>query len=239
MSMKIAIIIERADTALGGAERSVLELAAALTGLGLVVDILAAKGQVDGGKVRVLCPRTPGKRVSYFVFEKALKTHLVENSYDIVHSVLPFRFADVYQPRGGTYAESIVRNGASYQNSFVKSYKRLTAFTNTRRSILLRAERKLARQAEGPVIVAISPYVAEQFRRHYDTDSRRIVLIPNGVRTDEPVDQEKGPVCLDYRLRNRERARGGLGFTGTPRGQERIESLITGVSERVETEAEP
>jgi hypothetical protein len=43
MKKKIAIIIERANIALGGAERSVFELAAALKAHGLEVDILAAR----------------------------------------------------------------------------------------------------------------------------------------------------------------------------------------------------
>jgi UDP-glucose:(heptosyl)LPS alpha-1,3-glucosyltransferase len=205
MSKKIAIIIERADTALGGAERSVLELATALSALGLQVDMLAAKGQANGRKVHVLCPESPGRRVNYFVFEKALRKHLAENDYEIVHSVLPFDFADVYQPRGGTYAESILRNAASYRNGFLESYKRLTAFTNLRRGILLRAERKLARRAGGPAIVAISQYVAEQFKRHYDTDSQRIVVIRNGVKTDEPIDPEEAG-----RLRSRITAESGI-----------------------------
>ena len=43
MKKKIAIIIERATVELGGAERSVFELAEALRDVGLEVDILAAK----------------------------------------------------------------------------------------------------------------------------------------------------------------------------------------------------
>jgi len=104
MKRKIAIIIERANVALGGAERSVLELAGALSGLGLGVDILAATGRTDANNVHVLCRNKARERVRYFLFEQALKKHLAETKYDIIHSVLPFEFADVYQPRGGTYA---------------------------------------------------------------------------------------------------------------------------------------
>ncbi|MHC4369338.1 MAG: glycosyltransferase family 4 protein [Planctomycetota bacterium] len=188
MKRKIAIIIERANVALGGAERSVLELAAALSGLGLDVDILAAKGLTDTKNVHILCPNTPGRRVRFFTFEKALKKHLSRTSYDMIHSVLPFEFADVYQPRGGAYAETILRNAASYENRFLKTYKKLTAFTNWRRTVLAHAERKLARGPEGPVIVALSRYVAEQFKQRYGTDERRIVTIPNGVKTGRPID---------------------------------------------------
>jgi UDP-glucose:(heptosyl)LPS alpha-1,3-glucosyltransferase len=191
MNGRIAIITERANIALGGAERSVFELAAALSGLGLDVEILAATGQADSRNIRILCRDERSRRVGYARFERALKNHLSQNKYDIIHSVLPFAFADVYQPRGGTYAEAIVRHAASHQNKFVATCKRLTAFVNLRRRALLRAERKLSRSADGPVIAALSQYVAEQFKRHYGADPQRIVVIPNGVKTDRPANKDQ------------------------------------------------
>jgi len=187
MKKKVAIIIERANTALGGAERSVFELETALAELGLEVHILAAKGKTEAKNIHILCQHRPGKRISYFTFAKALRKHLAENQYSLIHSVLPFDFADVYQPRGGAYAESILRNTASYQNKLLEFYKRLTAFANYRRTILLQAERKLARQPDGPVIAALSDYAAEQFKRHYGTSKERMVVIPNGVKTDKQI----------------------------------------------------
>jgi len=187
MKKKVAIIIERANTALGGAERSVFELATALSALGLETHILAAKGSTNAKNVHILCGNASGKRAFYFTFEKVLRKHLSKNHYDIIHSVLPFDFADVYQPRGGTYAESILRNAASYQNKFIESYKKLTAFANFRRAILLQAERKLSQKQTGPVIAALSGYVAGQFKQHYGTNANRIVVIPNGVKTDKQI----------------------------------------------------
>lgn len=180
--MKIAIIIERADIKLGGAERSILELRAALSALGHNVDIIAAKGQATGKNMHILCQSNAGKRANYFTFEKALREYLTQNKYDIVHSVLPFDFADVYQPRGGSYAETIARNAASYQNKFIEIYKRAFSVFNSRRTTLLQAERKLAQAKDGPAIAALSQYVAEQFKQHYGTDSKRISVIPNGVK---------------------------------------------------------
>ena len=63
MKKRVAIITERVNIALGGAERSVLELAAALSGVGLDVEILAATGHADSRNVRVLC-RDEGNRKS-------------------------------------------------------------------------------------------------------------------------------------------------------------------------------
>lgn len=191
MSKRIAIIMERADIALGGAERSVLELAAALSVLGPKVDILAAKGQRQRHNVHILCRDTAGKRVSYAVFTNVLRKYLAENHYDIVHSVLPFEFADVYQPRGGTYVESIRQNAASYQSKPIEAFKKLTAFANVRRTVLLRAEGRLCEQADGPAIIAISQYVAEQFRQHHAVPDRRLVVVPGGIRPFARADPAK------------------------------------------------
>jgi len=187
MEKKIAIIIERANIALGGAERSVFELASALSACGPSVDILAAKGPTDTRNVHILCTHETGKRVSFQMFAKTLREYLSQNHYDIVHSVLPFNFADVYQPRGGTYAEAIVRNAASYRNAFLGAGKKLTAFFNVRRHELLWEERKLSQGTDGPTIVALSQYVAEQFKQHYRTDEQRIVVVPNGVKTNRRI----------------------------------------------------
>jgi len=191
MKTKIAIIIERANTALGGAERSVFELAAALSRLDFEVHIIAAKGRTEAGSIHILCQEKPGRRTDFFTFGEALKKHLSENQYRLIHSVLPFDFTDVYQPRGGAYAESILRNAASYQNKVLESYKKMTAFVNFRRTILLRAERKLASGPNGPIIAAISEYVAEQFKKHYSTKPERIAVISNGVKTDKHINKKQ------------------------------------------------
>ena len=188
MHGKIAIIIEQADITLGGAERSVIELAAALSQTGLEVDILAATGPANAEHIKILCRAGASGRTSLSTFADALKKHLSQNRYSLVHSTLPFDFADVYQPRGGAYAESVLRNAAGYRNKFLTSCKKLTAFANLRRTILLRAERALCRTPDGPTIVALSDYVARQFEQHYAADPQRIVVIPNGVKTNKPVD---------------------------------------------------
>ena len=191
MKRRIALVIERADASLGGAERSVFELAGALGAAGLEVDILAAKGEPKSKNILTLCQDRPGKRACYFSFANALRGYLSKNHYDIVHSVLPFEFADVYQPRGGTYIESIFRNAASYQNRFVEDYKKLTAFINLRRTMLQWAERRLCKKQDGPIIAALSKYVVEQFKRHYAVKDERFVVIDNGVKTDKRIDREE------------------------------------------------
>jgi UDP-glucose:(heptosyl)LPS alpha-1,3-glucosyltransferase len=189
MKLKVAIIIERADTALGGAERSVFEMAEALASLDLDVHILAAKGRMDANNVHFLCPDIPGKRTSHSRFAAALKEHLAENHYDIVHSILPFDFIDVYQPRDGAYIESALQKAASFSSRFMQSFKKATAFLNLRRAALIRAERQLVNRPDGPIVAAISNYVAMQFRQHYGLNVDRITVILNGVKTAELLDK--------------------------------------------------
>lgn len=188
--MRVALIIERTDITLGGAERSVAELAEALALKGLDVTILAAKGEPHSVNTQILCPDSGRKRATFTEFETLLKGHLAQHNYDIVHSVLPFSFADVYHPRGGTYRETVLRSALSYENRSVAWLKRLGAFVNHRRQQLMTAEQSLTRNPEGPKIVAISQYVVDQFRTHYDTDPARIILIANGVKRGNAVGTE-------------------------------------------------
>jgi UDP-glucose:(heptosyl)LPS alpha-1,3-glucosyltransferase len=181
MKIKVAIINERADASLGGAERSAFELVEALQQEGITVDLLAATGK-ETENVKILFANRETRRAGFYAFGKALQKIISQNRYDIIHSFLPFDFVDVYQPRGGAYPEAIIRNAASFQNKFVDGFKRLTAYANFRRTALLRAERKLCRRQDGPVIAALSNYVAEQFKKYYGAGRERVVVIPNGVK---------------------------------------------------------
>jgi len=186
--MKVALVIERADIDLGGAERSMFELSAALKSAGCEVEILAAKGSTKAKNVRLLCIDRPGKRIPLPVFEKALRQYISQNSFDIVHSFLPVDFCDVYQPRGGAYPEAAARNAASYSNLLVRHYKNVTAFLNLRRAELARAEARICADPTGPVVAALSDYVVRQFKNHYSLYDDRIALILNGVLTDRAAD---------------------------------------------------
>ncbi len=179
--IKTAIIIERADIALGGAERSISELARQLISDGVDVTILAAKGNCELQHTKVLCDDHPGKRTPLNVFAMALKKHLDQNDYDIIHSTLPFDFADIYQPRGGSYLEAMIRNADSYQNAFVRFIKKATHFTNLKRYAMVKAEKNLCKPSNKTIIAALSNYVADQFKRHYNICDQRIQTIANAV----------------------------------------------------------
>jgi UDP-glucose:(heptosyl)LPS alpha-1,3-glucosyltransferase len=181
--MKVAILIERAQIGLGGAERSVSELTAELRRRGVEAVILAAKGD-SSEQVRVLCDDRSGRRTSLKAFESAVEAHLKDHRCDIIHSTLPVAGADIYQPRGGSYRETMLRNIASYPNPLVRCLKRSTHGLNVRRLEYLRAEKKVCSPGGRTILAALSGYVKEQFRRHYGLADERICVIGNGVNTD-------------------------------------------------------
>jgi UDP-glucose:(heptosyl)LPS alpha-1,3-glucosyltransferase len=219
MKIKVAIINERADTSLGGAERSAFELVEALQQEEISVDLLAATGK-ETENVKILFANREARRAGFYAFGKALQKIISQNRYDIIHSFLPFDFADVYQPRGGAYPEAIIRNAASFQNKFIEGFKRLTAYANFRRTALLRAERKLCRRQDGPVIAALSNYVAEQFKKYYGVGGERVVVIPNGVKIHAMPDaaavlQTRSKILNEFGIKDSERARQKDGGSST------------------------
>ncbi|OHB54240.1 MAG: hypothetical protein A2Y07_01605 [Planctomycetes bacterium GWF2_50_10] len=203
--MKIAILIERSDVFLGGAERSIFELSAQISSMGHEITLLAAKGTSAAKHVKILCGDSAGKRTSLGEFEAAARAYLAQEQFDIVHAVVPMAIADVYQPRGGTYPETIRQNAASYDNGFVEVIKKATSFLNFRRGQLCGAEKMIARSKNGPVIACLSAYVARQFKEHYRCADERLRVIANGVKTDRAADaaefaEVKGNILSSYSL---------------------------------------
>lgn len=183
MVRTVAIILERANVTVRGAERSMFELARALRTHGVQVDLLAACGRTKLRHIHVLCPNGTAERPSLSGFRRALQRHLTTHRYDIVHSVLPFEFVDLYQPQDGTWPESLRRRMATFSCPVARIGQRCIARLRERGDGRLRDERRVCRESQGPAIVALSRYVADQLQRHYGTAAERIVLAPGGVRT--------------------------------------------------------
>jgi len=187
--LKVAIIIERTKIGLGGAERSVSELTAELRDQGAEATILAAKG-VKTENTQVLCDLARGKRTSLKVFENALEEHLLKNHYDIIHSTLPLSVADIYQPRGGSYKEAMLRNIASYPSLWQRRIKQWTHCLNRRRTEYINAEKQLCSDTNKTIIAALSNTVRQQFQKHYQLPDSRIAVIPNGINTHFQPDEK-------------------------------------------------
>lgn len=186
--LKIAIIIERAEIGLGGAERSVSELTTELCNQGAEATILAAKG-ARTEKTKILCGNASSKRTSLKHFENALQGHFRQNHYDIIHSTLPLSVADIYQPRGGSYKEAMLRNIASYPSALQRRIKQWTHFLNTRRTESINAEKELCSKENKTIVAALSNTVRQQFQKHYQLPDSRIAVIPNAINIQLQPDE--------------------------------------------------
>lgn len=179
--MKVAIAIERIDAWRGGAETSTLEFAHLLAGRGIDVTVFTA----------TRCPSPPDLRIELVattLTPKPLRTarfaaraarRLAGRGFDIVHAVTPLPGADVYQPRGGLIGETVARNVALRGSAGGRLLKRVLARLNIKRHSLSELEGRLLRPG-GPVIAAVSAYVARQVRERYG-DGPRVRVIFNGV----------------------------------------------------------
>lgn len=117
-------------------------------------------------------------------FARRVERLLRGDSFDLVHAISPCRGADLYQPRGGTVAESIERNLALRRRRSAKALKRYTNRFNFKQRYSLALERDLLGDPDGPIVVAISRYVVRQLQRHYGLPEDRIRLVYNGVDPD-------------------------------------------------------
>jgi len=192
--MNIALIIERFDIALGGAERSVRQIAEQLEAMGHRTTILASVAPAAAPGVTALCGHQSRERVPFSRYRAALEAHLKTADYDIIHSTLPFDGADLYQPRGGSYAQAALRSAAAYPNPLITLFKRATGLANSRRRQYIRAERQLC-SGSTVLIAALSDYVKRQFQRRYHLPDQRIALTPGGVKIPLPIDPDQAGHC--------------------------------------------
>ena len=208
--MRVAIVQEHVDPQRGGAETSTLQMARHLTALGLDVSVVcSAAGPVSseprastavgphGGQppARLSMRQIPcggGSRVGrtiHFVGEADQLCRL--EGFDIVHAVTPCLSANVYQPRGGTYVETVARSVARARTPVGRLIKRIARRFNRRQRFLLLLERELLTGQDPPFVAAVSDYVRRQVESAFPRFPReRIRVVFNGVEiTPLPSDQ--------------------------------------------------
>ena len=188
--MKVAIVQEQIDARRGGAETSVLEMARQLAALGMEVTLVCAacEGATDAGVEIALCPVGAGSKVVHairFVAEADRYCH--EHDFDIVHAVTPCFSCNVYQPRGGTYVETVERSIGLATGFWTRLLKRLGRRFNRRQRFLLLVERGMLNTKRPPYVAAVSEYVMRQvitaFPRY---PKRRLRVVFNGVDLAAP-----------------------------------------------------
>jgi len=208
--MKVAIVQERLDARRGGAETSTLEMAAALAALGQDVTLVARSepGSDDappaaGVRVQRVPAAGASRAARTRAFVAAADDFCCGGAFDVVHAVTPCRSADVYQPRGGTYRETIKRSLALTPSAAGRAVRRFGKWLNRRQRDLLALETELLTRPDPPFVAGVSAYVC----RHvldafpaYPRDRARVVF--NGVDV----------VLLDDPRHARRTARDALGI---------------------------
>ena len=142
-------------------------------------------------------------------FSRALRTYrFVQNAhrvcrqerFDVVHAVTPCLAADVYQPRGGTYAETVNRSLAMVGSPLRRGLKRLGRRFNVRQRFLMRLEQILLRKRTRRVVVAaVSDYVRRQAMAHHGFPEERVRVVYNGVEIEPLAAQERGALRAERR----------------------------------------
>lgn len=188
--MKIAIVQEHVDPRRGGAESSTLEMARALARLGVDVNILCAGGDstphvVDNVTFLPVRVSRGLKAVRTYRYVQGVLRACRRERFDIVHAITPVLCANVYQPRGGLFPETVERSTAMERSPVLRFFRRLGRDLNIRQRFLMRIERTLLeRRADRVVVAALSAYVARQVRRWTTFPADRVHLVFNGVELD-------------------------------------------------------
>lgn len=204
--MRVAIVLERLDPARGGAETSALELARCLAALGVEIHFVSGdeRPPTDEFVHHSIEPRGATRAARSRAFVRGADSLCRERAFDVVHAITPCLSADVYQPRGGTYVETIRRSVETARSPLGRLAKRLGRSFNTKQRFFLETERELLTRREPPIVAAVSEYVKRQVIEAYGLPQERVRVVFNGV-TIEPLLPEEAE-------RERARVRGELGI---------------------------
>jgi UDP-glucose:(heptosyl)LPS alpha-1,3-glucosyltransferase len=183
----VALISEWLDAWRGGAETSTSQFMHHLISQGVEVHLFTRSrpSPMPGLVVHVIGGASMSRTRRSVTFVHRVRWMLAERHYDVVHAVSAIPGADVYQPRGGTVAETIERNIAVRSTAIGRSVKRCAQRLNLKQQYMLRIEGRLFAPTQNCVVVAISDYVVRQLREHYALADSRIVKIFNGVDGDD------------------------------------------------------
>lgn len=180
--MRIAIVIERMETWRGGAETSTMELARGLTRRGHEVHLITTTNSQSPPDLTVHSLRPPKvlRALRTVSFARNAADSLERHDFDIIHAISPLPCADTYQPRGGLLAETMKRNVATRPTASRRLMKRAMIAMNVKQRALIDLERKVF-QPGGPLILAVSRYVARQCEELYQLGAPRVRVVFNGV----------------------------------------------------------
>lgn len=195
--MKVAIIQQHVDMQRGGAETSTLEMARHLALLGLDVTIVC-RGEsstpfVDHNVTFLpVAIRGLMRAGRTYRFVQAAGRVCRREQFDIVHAVTPCLAANVYQPRGGTYLETVEQGLAQVRDPWLRALKRLGRRFNISQRFLYRVEKTLlGKYRQRVVVAAVSDYVRRQVENGLGFPGERIRVVFNGVDIAPLTERER------------------------------------------------
>lgn len=184
--VRVALIVEWLDAWRGGAETSTQQFIQHLLALGVTLEVFT-RSRVSprpGLAVHTILASGPSRALKTVAFCKRADDAARACGCDVVHAFAPSLVADVYQPRGGMYAETIRRNVALRRSRSARAVKRIAQYLNLKQQRMLQLERRMLRGRDRPLVLALSDYVVAQLREHYDLPPERIRKVFNGVDPD-------------------------------------------------------
>lgn len=193
--MRIGIVIESYLPEAGGNERSTDQIARRLIARGHHVTIITNRADDDpdflpGGAVRIADLPKTSRVWGLLRFRRWAMHQLNRGEFDATLSMTTAVPADVVQPRGGTYRETLARNVAMRAPGLPRAAKRVGIALNPKQIALLWAERQTLASWRLKRLAAISPYVCDQLFYGYTIPPRRVELIPNASAVT-PMDESQ------------------------------------------------
>ncbi|HEY1685503.1 MAG TPA: glycosyltransferase family 4 protein [Tepidisphaeraceae bacterium] len=185
--MKIALIVEHADSQHGGAERYTVQLAAALVERGHEVALIAREGTAapPGVELIILPARAVAKTARYARFLQMIDAHLRENQYDIVHAMMPVHHCDIYHPHAGLAAEGIAHGHRKHAGRIRQKVSRLSNQLHIRRRYFRAVEKKLLQSTHPPIVLCVSELVKREAKQHYPLPDDRLAVLFNAVDLEQ------------------------------------------------------
>jgi len=181
--VKVALVIQHADPARGGAETYTLDIARALSHRGHDVSILASDyGEIPWEARQIKIEGRGLTRLSaYLRFLHNLEQHVLGTSYDIIHSMLPVRACDLYHPHAGIAAESIETGHLKYEAGFRRSLAKLGTKLNRKRQKTAAIEKFLLTSRHPPLVLCLSNYVKQTVKKHYPVKDEDLATLFNAI----------------------------------------------------------
>ena len=197
--MRVLLISERYDPSQGGAERSLIEMAAALRRQGAEVDTAVNWAPAQWPGLIIFDGPSTNTVSGLRRFERTVSELVRSGGYDVVHTITPAATAaDLYQPRAGCLPALHRAAIDSAGPAWLRWGKRASLLINTRRQAMMAYEKKLV-EGTDCLICPVSRQSGGDFNHWYRFDPDRLQPVLNGVDL-RPWDRaEKDRLRLEQR----------------------------------------